>query len=219
MEARSAGIRHRLRRPTFRRPPVTHTTRVTPLAADPRRRPSHHSLCRHGARNFRWRGPAARNVVPASRRSWWTDVYERPYPQERSLIVAPASYRALSSMANCRRAVPVSCGARRKASVEGAGVGGVEPWQPGHGSRARGKRPGTMPQPAHVGQPSAASRSGRRAFTAWPAPPHAGARRPASWRAHTRSTVITALSTGADAQMASAGPTAAEEPAPEADGR
>ncbi len=134
-------------------------------------------------------------------------------------MVAPASYRALSSTANSRRAVPMSRGARRKTSVGGAGVGGVEPWQPGQGSRARGKRPGTMPQPAHAGQPSAASRSGRRASTAWPAPPHVGTRCPASWRTHSRSTVITALSTGADARMAFAGPTAAGEPTPEADER
>jgi hypothetical protein len=32
LEARPAGFRHRLRRPTLRRPPLTHITRVTPLA-------------------------------------------------------------------------------------------------------------------------------------------------------------------------------------------
>jgi len=36
MEARTPGLRHRLRRPTLHRPPLTHTTRVTPLAGQAR---------------------------------------------------------------------------------------------------------------------------------------------------------------------------------------
>ena len=32
LEARAPGVRHRFRRPALRRPPLTHTTRVAPLA-------------------------------------------------------------------------------------------------------------------------------------------------------------------------------------------